>query len=252
MKRLLILYCAICSGILPSLVLAQVHDSVMWDYTRKMFLGDALYQFDDRIRVSLPEFAEDSMQVPVSVDASAIDEPIVKMITWADYNPIQHIFTYHPESGMLPQVSITFKVQQSTPVRAAVLTESGQWLVGSGYVSAAGGGCTLPSESRMNDDWQSSLGQIRAGRFSRHDQPGADRYKFRIMHPMDSGLVANIPSFYLEQVELRNANGDLQVRLELSPAVSENPSISFDRLSSDQHYQLWVRDNDGNEFQRAL
>ncbi|KAA0876428.1 quinoprotein dehydrogenase-associated SoxYZ-like carrier [Nitrincola tapanii] len=231
------------------LVAAQTEDSVMWDYTRKMFIGDATYSFDERIRVELPSFAEDSMQVPLGVDASGLNEPIQQMIAWADYNPIQHIFTYRPQAGVLPQVSLPFKVQQSTPVRVAVQLTSGEWRVGSGYVDAAGGGCTLPSESRMQDDWVSSLGQISAGRFSR---ASGDRFKLQVMHPMDSGLVANIPSFYLEELQVRRPSGEVLIQMQLSPAVSENPVITFDTATGAADVTLWLRDNDGNEFERAL
>ncbi len=238
-------------------------NSVMWDYTRKLFLGDAAYQFDDRIRVELPIFAEDSMQVPLLVDASALGQEVVQIIAWADYNPIQHIFTYHPEPGIVPLVALPFKVQQSTPVRAAVQLASGEWRVGTGFVDAAGGGCTLPSMTRMEDDWLSRLGDISAGRFERPSlhtqeptqeptQASIERYRFRVMHPMDSGLVANIPSFYLEQLELRGDENEVLIRMSLSPAVSENPLITFDSHLSGGAYTLWLRDNDGNEFRQVF
>lgn len=245
----------ICLGVaLISLPLsAEVPDSVMWDYSRKIFLGEgAEYQFDTRVKVVLPDFAEDSMQVPLMVDATGVDEPIQKIIAWADYNPIQHIFTFYPQTQLSPKLTLPFKVQQSTPVRAAVLTESGVWLVGSGFVNAAGGGCTLPSESRQTDDWHTSLGKISAGRFALGGSDSTERFKFRVMHPMDTGLVASIPSFYIEQVEIRNHTDEILGRLELSPAVAENPVFTFDTQIEEIALQLWLRDNDGNEFRRAL
>lgn len=236
-----------------SSVSAGNHESVMWEYSKNIFIGSATeVTFDHRIAVTMPDFAEDSMQVPLMVDATAIDEPIEKIIAWADYNPIQHIFTFYPEAHLSAKLSLPFKVQQSTPVRAAVLTTSGKWLVGSGFVNAAGGGCTLPSESRQTDDWQIALGRISAGRFSAVNADLHERFKFKVMHPMDTGLVANIPSFYIEEVELRSSNNQRKARLELSPAVSENPVFTFDTVAEDDNWQLWIRDNDGNEFKRAL
>ncbi|MBE0505640.1 MAG: quinoprotein dehydrogenase-associated SoxYZ-like carrier [Marinospirillum sp.] len=229
-------------------------NSVMWDYTRKLFLGDATYQFDERIKVELPTFAEDSMQVPLLVDASALGQEVVQIIAWADYNPIQHIFTYYPQPGIVPLVALPFKVQQSTPVRAAVQLASGEWRVGTGFVDAAGGGCTLPSMTRMKDDWLTRLGDISAGRFVRlgFSQEQIERYRFRVMHPMDSGLVANIPSFYLEQIELRDSEDKILIHMWLSPAVSENPLITFDSQLRDGANTLLLRDNDGNEFRQVF
>lgn len=232
---------------------ANHHESVMWEYSKNIFIGASVeVMFDDRIIVSMPDFAEDSMQVPLMVDASAIGEPIEKMIAWADYNPIQHIFTFYPEDHLSPKLSLPFKVQQSTPVRAAVLTASGKWLVGSSFVNAAGGGCTLPSESRQTDDWQAAFGRISAGRFSSVKDDLHERFKFKVMHPMDTGLVANIPSFYIEAVELRTSNNQRKGRLELSPAVAENPVFTFDTLVDEDNWHLWIRDNDGNEFKRTM
>lgn len=240
---------------LPNTIHAQDSGNrEMWDYTRKLFLGDAAYQFDERIRVELPVFAEDSMQVPLLVDASALGQEVVQIIAWADYNPIQHIFTYQPEPGIVPLVALPFKVQQSTPVRAAVQLVSGEWRVGTGFVDAAGGGCTLPSMTRMEDDWMSRLGDISTGRFGRQvsGTKQGERYRFRVMHPMDSGLVANIPSFFLEQLELRGSKGEVLIRMSLSPAVAENPLITFDSHLQGEGFSLWLRDNDGNEFRQAL
>lgn len=234
-------------------VSANHHESVMWEYSKNFFIGaSAEVLFDERVVVLMPDFAEDSMQVPLMVDASQVNESIEKIIAWADYNPIQHIFTFYPQENLSPKLSLPFKVQQSTPVRAAVLTRSGKWLVGSSFVNAAGGGCTLPSESRQTDDWQTALGRISAGRFSSANDQILERMKFKVMHPMDTGLVANIPSFYIESVELRASNNQRKGLLELSPAVAENPVFTFDTLIEQDDWHLWIRDNDGNEFKRSF
>jgi len=222
--------------------------SPMWQYMRNHFLGDAPYQFDDRIRVELPEFAEDPTQVPVTVDASALDGSIEKIIVWADLNPIQHIFSYYPHPEVKSRVSLRFKVQQATAVRAAVLTKSGEWRVGTAYLDAAGGGCTTPSVGNADPYWESHLGEIQSRYFQRGD---SGRYKFRVIHPMDTGLVDGIPEFFIEQVVLRHPEQGNLSRLELSQPVSENPVISFDLKKADG-YQLWLRDNNGNEFSQTL
>lgn len=223
-------------------------ESPMWDYLRNIFLGEQPYQFDPQVQVQVPPFAEDPTQVPITVDASALAGQIDRIVVWADLNPIQHVYTYRPIKGVAPRVSLRIKVQQGTPVRAAVLTRAGIWHVGGSYLNAAGGGCTTPSLGNASPYWESHLGEIEARRFQRE---GAERYKFRIIHPMDTGLVDAIPEFYLQQLELRNAAGEALVRMELSQPVSENPVFTFDITEPGEHH-LWLRDNNGNEFERAL
>ncbi|MGC8000685.1 thiosulfate oxidation carrier complex protein SoxZ, partial [Salmonella enterica] len=72
-----------------------------------------------------------------------------------------------------------------------------------------------------------------------------------VSHPMDNGLVGDIPEFYLEEAELRSLSGQVLGRIELFPAVSENPTLTFD-LRGEQQAELWLRDNNGNEFQASF
>lgn len=226
-------------------------DSVMWEYTRDIFIGDADYRFSDDVIIEVPAFAEDPTQVPITVDARSLKGEIEKIVVWADLNPIQHIFNYYPEESASPKVSLRIKVQQSTAVRAAVLTHGGDWIVGYANLDAAGGGCTTPSMGNADPYWQSHLGEVKSRRFATETGAGA-RYKFRVIHPMDTGLVDAIPEFYLQQVKLKSPEGDTVVRMELSPPVSENPVITFNLDDDRDGYSLWLRDNGGNEFEQAL
>ncbi|NVK42835.1 MAG: quinoprotein dehydrogenase-associated SoxYZ-like carrier [Oceanospirillaceae bacterium] len=220
----------------------------MWDYLRTRFLGDDRYRFDDRVRVELPPFAEDPTQVPVTVDASALAQPVSRIILWADLNPIQHIATLHPlDDRVAPSLSLRIKVQQATAVRAAVLAADGVWYLGGRFIDAAGGGCTAPSLAVADPYWESHLGEMQARLFSPYQPQGPGRARFRIIHPMDTGLVDGIPEFYIEQARLEDANGTPLMRLELSPPVSENPMLSFDTRGVDA-LRLWLRDNNGNSF----
>lgn len=232
-------------------------DSPLWDYLRQRFIGDEIYVFDPRVEVRVPPFAEDPSQVPVSVDARALAGQVERMVIWADFNPIQHIVTAYPQNDQVkPQLSLRIKVEQGTPVRAAVLTRDGIWHVGGSYLDAAGGGCTAPSMAASDPYWESHLGEFQARRFAAPDASGvlaqgAARYKFRVIHPMDTGLVSGIPEFYIEQAQLRGEDGVALMRLELSPPVSENPVLTFD-TGNTGNVRLWMRDNNGNEFETAV
>ena len=145
-------------------------------------------------------------------------------------------------------VAIRIRVEQATPVRAAVLTRDGVWHVGSARVDAAGGGCTAPSVVRAQPGWEDRLGEVIGGRFVRGD---FSRLRLQVSHPMDNGLVGDIPEFFLNQAELRAADGQVLAALELYPAVAENPSLSLE-VKGEQGTRLWLRDNNGNEFEAAL
>ncbi|BAN48868.1 quinoprotein dehydrogenase-associated SoxYZ-like carrier [Metapseudomonas resinovorans] len=223
-------------------------ESVMWDYFHQRLLGSEPYVFDPRVVLEAPPFAEDARQVPIQVDARAFTGQVVKIMAWAELNPIPRIFIFEPGERVEPLLAIRIRVEQATPIRAAVLTRDGLWHIGSTRVDAAGGGCTAPSVVRAQAGWEDRLGQVHGGRFPLGD---GNRLRLRIDHPMDNGLVGGIPEFFLNQAELRDASGKPLATLELFPAVSENPTISLQVRGSDDA-RLWLRDNNGNEFEASF
>lgn len=222
--------------------------SVMWDYYHERLLGGQAYVFDERVKLSAPPFAEDARQVPIQIDATAFDDQVVRILAWAELNPIPQIVDFLPGERVLPRLAIRIRIEQATPIRAAVLTRDGIWHVGSTQIDAAGGGCTAPSVVRTQPGWEERLGEVLGKRFVMND---ANRLRVHIAHPMDNGLVGGIPEFYLNQAELRDSNGNSLATLELFAAVSENPTISLDLKGADAS-ELWLRDNNGNEFKAAL
>ena len=49
-------------------------DSARWSDMRKQFFAGQTVVFDERVKVSAPQFAEDSMNVPVRVDAAELSD----------------------------------------------------------------------------------------------------------------------------------------------------------------------------------
>ena len=235
----------------PGAALAAQPDplgSVLWDYHHKGLLRGEPYVFDERVKVQVPPFAEDARQVPVHIDARALGDEVVRIEAWADLNPIPRIFTFVPGEQVVPLLAIRIRVEQATPVRAAVLTRDGIWHIGSAKVDAAGGGCTAPSVVRAQAGWEDRLGEVLGARFPRE---GADRLRLQVSHPMDNGLVGGIPEFFVNQAELRDADGGVLATVELFPAVSENPTLSLE-VKGSQPATLWLRDNNGNEFEAGF
>ncbi|WP_271407502.1 quinoprotein dehydrogenase-associated SoxYZ-like carrier [Pseudomonas sp. Q1-7] len=223
-------------------------ESVMWDYFHQRLLGGQPFVHDPGVVLEAPPFAEDARQVPIQVDARALAGSVVKIMAWAELNPIPRIFIFQPGERVAPLLAIRIRVEQATPLRAAVLTRDGLWHVGSTRIDAAGGGCTAPSLVRAQAGWEDRLGQVRGGRFAKGE---SNRLRLRIDHPMDNGLTGGIPEFFLDQAELRDAQGTVLATLELFPAVSENPTISLE-MRGREEAQLWLRDNHGNEFEASL
>ena len=118
-------------------------ESSMWEDMRLSLLGGAKVVFDDRVRVLAPDDAEDSMNVPVLVDASALGK-VSRIVVFAELNPIHKVLEMEPLHAK-PLVGFRIKVQQATPIRAAVLTQDGQWHVGRAH-SGCGRGWLYPAQ----------------------------------------------------------------------------------------------------------
>ncbi|MGI9452155.1 MAG: thiosulfate oxidation carrier protein SoxY, partial [Geminicoccaceae bacterium] len=116
------------------------------------------------------------------------------------------------------------KMQQGGPVRAAALTSDGVWHVGGVFVDAAGGGCTEPASVHAQNDWMDHLGELHARTWMQPD--GTQRATIRAYHPMDTGLADGIPAFFIEKLDLKDADGDLLARIEPAEPVAQHPRMT--------------------------
>ncbi|QVM99814.1 quinoprotein dehydrogenase-associated SoxYZ-like carrier [Pseudomonas rhodesiae] len=222
--------------------------SVMWAFYHKQLLADAPFVFDARVKLLAPPFAEDARQVPLEIDARAFKGHVVRILAWAELNPLPKIVDFQPKEGVLPWLALRIRIEQATPLRAAVLTDDGIWHVGSALIDAAGGGCTAPSVVRSQPGWEEHLGEVLGGRYPRGE---FSRVRVQVAHPMDNGLVSGIPEFFINRGQLRGQDDQVLAELELFPAVSENPNLAFD-IEAPGPTRLVLRDNSGNEFDAAI
>jgi sulfur-oxidizing protein SoxY len=111
-------------------------------------------------------------------------------------------------------------------------------------VQTIGGGCTAPSLGSGSTEWQQRLNQVSARIWT--EGPMSGRVRLRIIHPMDTGLAAGIPSFYLETLVFRDEAGKPVARLEISQPVSENPVFTLNRGHTSGALLAEGRDNNGN------
>ncbi|MBV7395199.1 quinoprotein dehydrogenase-associated SoxYZ-like carrier [Mameliella sediminis] len=232
----------------PQTPLQDPMESGMWDYHQKGLLGDpADIRFDDRVVVRGPVSAEDSLNVPLLVDATAIPE-VKRIVVSADYGPIPHILTYYPQQAQA-KLALRFKIDQATAIRASVETKSGQWFVGSAYIDAAGGGCTAPAHAYASDDWEEKLGEVHGRLWA-----AAGRARLVVDHPMDTGLADGIPVFIIEDLALQAEDGTALARLELREPVNEDPAFTFYFAEGALPASVKVvgRDNNGNKIRGLL
>ena len=218
--------------------------SARWADMEKIFLDGVPAVFDPRVKVVAPSTAENPMQVPVTVDATALGR-VVEVVVFADFNPIVEVLRFYPDAAPA-YLGFRVKLQQSTPVRAAVRTSDGVWHIGGSWVNTVGGGCTAPTGSAAASDWQQRLNVVSGRQWS--EGPNAGRVRLRIEHPMDTGLVAGTPSFHLDDVEFRDADGQRLMRLKVSEPISENPVFTLSRGEVVGPVEARGVDNNGNRF----
>jgi len=224
-------------------------DSPMWDWLADIYFPGPVV-FDDRVKVVAPEAAEDVFNVPVMIDATAL-EGVEEIVALADLNPIPRILSYRPGAAKA-LIGFRFKVQQATPVRAAVRTADGVWHVGGTRVDASGGGCTAPALAHADKGWESRLGELHARTWTDGD---ALRLRLRLRHPMDTGLAEGIPAFYLEELTVTAADGTVLGTVVPYEPVSENPlfTLALDGArAAGGPLRVDGRDNNGNSFQGSV
>ncbi len=222
-------------------------DSPMWQSMHERFLAGEDYVFDSSVNVSVPSYAEDSLNVPVAFSISGLSD-IQQIAVFADLNPLPMVLRLRPVT-VAPAMAFRFKLQQSSPLRVAALTSDGLWHVGSAWIDAAGGGCTAPSVGMASGNWTETFGTVNAGFFPRES---GNRLKLQIMHPMDTGLAEGIPRFHIEQLQLRSLDDDsLMAEVELYEPISENPLLSFD-VGQISGVALKGYDNNANTFSADL
>ncbi|WP_382159219.1 quinoprotein dehydrogenase-associated SoxYZ-like carrier [Hydrogenophaga sp. ANAO-22] len=224
--------------------------SMQWPTLRRQYLRDAPMVFSEAVTVRGPAFADDAMNVPLLVDARGLARTgggVARILVVVDRNPVREVLAFEPLRA-LPMLAFRIRMEQASPVRAMVQTADGRWHVGGTWVQAAGGGCTVPGATRADGSWSRTLNQVQA-RFFPNVIEGSRRLRVRVMHPMDTGLVAGIPAFYIEQLQLVDSAGQAWWRLALHEPVSENPLLTFELPP--QHaggFRLTGRDNNGNRI----
>lgn len=231
------------SGLVAANELVDPLNSPGWRWMQDRYFADQTVRFDSRVQVILPMSAEDALQVPVLVNVQELQP--TEILVFADLNPITTILRYFPVAAE-PRIGFRFKVQQGTPVRAAARTADGTWHVGGAWLEADGGGCTAPSFGTGGGRWQDRFAEVAGRTWERG--PAQRRLRYRVIHPMDTGLADGIPAFFIERTEFRSAEeGMLLASIETFEPVSEDPIFTLD-LHTEQAIRISGQDTQGNRF----
>jgi sulfur-oxidizing protein SoxY len=250
MRRLLLL-CLLVSS-------AHAQDSIRWQALKGDFFKGITITEDARVQVIAPASAEDAANVPVHVRVTGI-AGVTEIHVLADYNPIVKALTFYPEQAQ-PALGFRLKVQQTTPIRAVVKTASGEWFSGHTIVEAAGGGCTAPSLGTAAE-WRSRLNVVQSKRFSNLQNAAlpqaskdSNRLRFRIEHPMDTGLAPGIPAFYIEEIRIVNAQNQPVSKILSFEPISENPvfTLDFPVAVKQDNWRIVGQDNQGNKLSAVV
>lgn len=223
--------------------------SPMWTAHARTLFGDDPVRFDPRLKVIFPEVAENQRAFPVAVDARGI-EGVKRIILFADLNPIPVAIDYRPE-GAEPYLATRIKLDQRTPVRGAVQIASGEWLISGGWIDAAGGGCSTPPVSRVKGDWAEHLGEIRGEAWPLAN--GDSRLRLSFRHPMDTGLVANIATYHLETLTVKDGSGRALGEMDIWASVSEDPAITLMPMAkAGERLSIEARDTNGRDYRAQV
>ncbi len=222
--------------------------SPTFDDVIKVVIGNDKFVFDDEnIKVKVPNFANNPVQVPIFVDGKKIKNA-QKLIVFADLNPVPKLIEMDLKDGLLPLISINMRVAQETPLRALVLDDKNIWHIGSKNIASFGGGCSVASEASSNTDFEKLLGKTSGNLFL---NDGFIRIKTTILHPMETGLVFGKNEFYIKNIEIKADEKNLG-DISVFPAVSENPRFIFETNQKAQNYSFTYTDTDSNEFEQSV
>lgn len=217
--------------------------SPLWTLQGERAFGQDRVVFDQTVQLKLPLLAENQHVFPVTVDARALPH-VRRIMVLVDLNPLPLPVDFVPGKAA-PFLALRIKLDQRTPVRAAAQTDDGVWHLAGAWVDAAGGGCSAPPVSRAKGDWADHLGEVRGKLWH---EPDALRLRFSVRHPMDTGLVENIPAYTIDTITVRAGDETLS-SLTVTGSVSEDPAFTM-LLPQGEARPLTIamRDTNGREF----
>ena len=220
---------------------------------KNIFIGeDQKFNDNSNIKIIIQDEVEESHEVSMVVKIPNKLKNTKKIFILVDNNPIQLVTKVFPEKP-IKTVGFNIRMEQDSYVRAAILNDAGTWDISSKKVIVKSpGGCSLPAcDPTKQVCEESELGKIVMNKYKRSS--GDWRLKFKINHPMDTGLVSDptsgelVPAYYINWVYFKDSNGPL-AKAQTFGALSANPTLILDFYDSILKPNVKVTDSKGKEF----
>ena len=217
------------------------------------YLGiDKNYVNNSNIRLVIQDEVEEAHEVSMVVKIPKTLKYSKTILILVDNNPIQLVTKLYPNKA-LKSIGFNIRMEQDSYVRAAVLDKEGVWNISSKKVIVKSpGGCSLPACDPTKEICEpTELGKMLVQKYKRSS--GNWRLKFKINHPMDTGLVTDpssgeiIPEYYVNWIYFRDANGEL-AKAQTFGALSANPTFILDFYDDFIQPDITATDTKGKEF----
>jgi sulfur-oxidizing protein SoxY len=221
-----------------------------WEDIRAVHLGAGAVVYDTSLEAAMPKTVENAHEVPIMIRFTPDIGVIEEIVIIVEHNPIQVVARMRPYRP-IQSIGLNMRLETSSPVRAAARTADGVWHVASRFVDVlSAGGCSTPPPGAG----AGAMGEIAVKTFDRGR--GISRMKFRIAHPMSTGLATGadgelIPAHYIERIAVADDGGRI-ADLTTWAAMSMDPTIIIDMPQARQNVRVNARDSEGLEFESFL
>lgn len=244
MKKLFFLFYSILSVVVYANQLPKVD---MTNDVIKSVIGNEKYVIDNsKVTIKVPIFADNPVQVPISIDASQIKNA-KRLVIFADYNPISQILDMNVKN-LLPVFSTNIKIANETPLRVLVQNENGTWYIASALIKSMGGGCSVSSLASVDEEFEELFGTAKGKILQKNTH---QEIKASIFHPMETGLIFGNPEFYIHKIIIKSS-GKIISDMTVTAAISENPRFIFKTKEIFKNINIEFIDNNGNNFELDL
>ena len=212
------------------------------------------YEFlnNSKIKIIIQDEVEEAHEVSMVVKIPKILKDTKKIFILVDNNPIQLVTKIFPQKP-LKSVGFNIRMEQDSFVRAAILDSKNIWNISSKKVIVKSpGGCSLPACDPTKEICEpSKLGKIVMHKYKRSS--GDWRLKFKINHPMDTGLVTDpssgkiIPEYHVNWLYFQNDEEEL-AKAQTYGALSANPTFILDFYDDFSKPSVKATDTKGKSF----
>ena len=240
------------NSLIQSIEALNPNNSDIWSELQDNLLGkDINVLFVDDIKLIMQDYIEEAHKVPLIVTLPKRLHNFKNFILIIENNPIQQAMSIKPYRS-IEALGMNIRLEDDSPVRAAVLGDNGIWYIGSkmAFVASAGGCSTPACDPSVEVCETGTIGKIAIKQYER--EAGAERIKLKITHPMETGFVTDlqgeiIPEYFVKNIHVDDNEGPI-ADITTFAALSSDPIILLDLPKKGQSVRIHVKDSLGLEF----